>query len=154
MRLRIMIRFKGRHFIKDIILMAVRWYVSYSLSYRDIEELMLERGMSVDHSTLNRWVVYYSPLLEEEFRKNKKRKVGSSWRMDETYIKIKGVWHYLYRAVDKDGDTIDFMLSKKRDEPAVRAFFFKAIGSSVLPEKVTIDKSGANNAGLKAINFQ
>jgi putative transposase len=149
-----MISFKGRHFMKDIILMAVRWYVSYSLSYRNIEELMLERGMSVDHSTLNRWVVYYSPLLEEEFRKNRKRKVGSSWRMDETYIKIKKVWHYLYGAVDKDGDTIDFMLSKKRDEEVAKGFFIKAIGSSGLPEKITIDKSGANKAGVDAINLQ
>src|SRR5690349_11828776 len=124
--------------------MVVRWYVSYSLSYRDIEELMLERGTPVDHSTLNRWVIFYSPLLEEEFRKNNKRKVGSSWRMDETHIKIKGVWHYFYRAVDKDGNTIDFMLSKNRVEAAAKAFFTKAIDSNGLPEKITIDKSGAN----------
>src|SRR5580693_2005107 len=113
-----MISFKGKHFTKEIILMVVRWYVSYSLSYRDIEELMLERGIRVDHSTLNRWVIEYAPQLEEEFRKNYNRKVGLSWRMDETYIKIKGVWHYLYRAVDKDGDSIDFMLSKNRDTEA------------------------------------
>jgi putative transposase len=149
-----MISFKWRHFQKDIILVLVRWYLSYSLSYRDLEEIMLERGINVDHSTINRWVIHYSPLLEEEFRKNHKRKVGTSWRMDETYIKIKGVWHYLYRAVDKEGDTIDFMLSKKRDEAAAKAFFVKAIGSSGLPDKVTIDKSGANNAGLNAINLQ
>ena len=92
-----MTSFKWRHFQKEIILLVVRWYLSYSLSYRDIEEMMLERGTSVDHSTLNRWVIYYAPLLEDKFRKNHKRKVGSSWRMDETYIKIKGVWHYLYR---------------------------------------------------------
>lgn len=116
--------------------------------------MMLERGIHVDHSTINRWVIHYAPLLENEFRKNCKRKVGSSWRMDETYIKIKGVWHYLYRAVDKEGDTIDFMLSKKRDEASAKAFFVKAIGSSGLSEKVTIDKSGSNNAGLNAINFQ
>ena len=149
-----MISFKWRHFQKEIILLVVRWYLSYALSYRDLEEMMLERGINVDHSTINRWVIEYAPLLEEEFRKNYKRKVGSSWRMDETYIKIKGVWHYLYRAVDKKGDTIDFMLSKKRDEAAAKAFFVKAIGSSGLPEKVTIDKSGANNAGLNAINLQ
>lgn len=149
-----MIGFKGRHFMKEVILMVVRWYISYALSYRDIEELMLERGMAVDHSTLNRWVIHYAPLLEEEFRKNYKRKTGDSWRMDETYIKIKGQWNYLYRAVDKDGDTIDFMLSKNRDEAAAKAFFTKAIGSSGLPEKITIDKSGANKAGIDAINLQ
>jgi len=124
------------------------------LSYRNIEEMMLERGIKVDHSTINRWVIYYAPLLEEAFRKNYKRKVRSSWRMDETYIKIKGVRHYLYRAVDKEGAAIDFMLSMKRDEPAAKAFFEKAIGSNGLLEKVTIDKSGANNAGLNAINYQ
>ena len=149
-----MISFKWRHFQKEIILLVVRWYLSYSLSYRDIEEMMLERGINVDHSTINRWVIHYAPLLEDEFRKNHKRKVGSSWRMDETYIKIKGGWHYLYRAVDKAGDTIDFMLSKKRNETAAKAFFIKAIGSNGLPEKVTIDKSGANHAGLNAINLQ
>jgi putative transposase len=149
-----MISFKWRHFQKEIILLVVRWYVSYALSYRDLEEMMLERGIKVDHSTINRWVIYYASLLEDEFRKSYKRKVGSSWRMDETYIKIKGEWHYLYRAVDKFGNTIDFMLSKNRDEAAAKAFFIKAIGSSGLPEKVTIDKSSANNAGLNAINFQ
>ena len=153
-RINQMISFKWRHFQQEIILLVVRWYLSYSLSYRNIEEMMLERGIKVDHSTINRWVIYYAPLLEEAFRKNYKRKVGSSWRMDETYIKIKGVRHYLYRAVDKEGATIDFMLSMKRDEPAAKAFFEKAIGSNGLLEKVTIDKSGANNAGLNAINYQ
>lgn len=149
-----MISFKWRHFTKQMILMVVRWYSAYSLSYRDIEELMLERGMSVDHSTVNRWVVHFAPLLENEFRKTHKRKVGGSWRMDETYIKVKGKWNYLYRAVDKCGDTIDFMLSEKRDEAAAKAFFTKAIGDNGLPEKVTIDKSGSNNAALNAINLQ
>jgi putative transposase len=148
------ISFKGKHFIKDVILLVVRWYLSYSLSYRDIEEMMLERGTQVDHSTLNRWVVEYAPLLENEFRKNYKKKAGRSWRMDETYIKIRGVWHYLYRAVDKEGHTIDFMLSKNRDEAAAKAFFIKAIGSNGMPDKITIDKSGANQAGIDAINFQ
>ena len=134
--------------------MSVRWYLAYSLSYRDIEELMLERHVNVDHSTLNRWVIHYSPLLESKFRKHHKQMVGCSWRMDETYIKIKGVWYYLYRAVDKAGNTIDFMLSKHRDKPAAKAFFDKAIKSSGLPEVVTIDKSGSNKAGLDLINVQ
>jgi putative transposase len=140
--------------MKEIILMVVRWYASYALSYRDIEELMLERRVPVDHSTLNRWVICYAPLLEEEFRKHHKRKVGNSWRMDETYIRIKGLWKYFYRAVDKEGKTIDFMLSNNRNEAAAKAFFTKAIGSSGLPEKITIDKSGANKAGIDAINIQ
>jgi len=149
-----MISFKQRHFKQDVILMLVRWYVAYSLSYRDIEELASERGLKVDHSTINRWVIHYAPQLEENFRKRYKRPVGISWRMDETYIKVKGQWVYLYRAVDKEGKTVDFKLSEKRDEPAARAFFEKAIGSSGLPEKVTMDKSGANKAGMDAINLQ
>lgn len=148
-----MLIFKWRHFKKEIILMLVRWYLAYPLSYREIEELALERGLKVDHSTINRWVIKYSPQLEETFRKRHKRRVGSSWRMDETYIKVKGQWVYLYRAVDKEGNTIDFMLSDKRDEPAARAFFEKAIGSNGMPEKVTMDKSGANKAGIDTINL-
>lgn len=134
--------------------MLTRWYLAYSLSYRDIEELASERRFKVDHSTINRWVIHYSPQLEETFRKRSKRPVGISWRMDETYIKVKGQWVYLYRAVDKDGKTVDFMLSEKRDEPAARAFFEKAIGSSGLPDKVTMDKSGANKASMDTINLQ
>ena len=132
--------------------MAIRWYVAYALSYRNIEELMLERGVSVDHSTVNRWVIRYSPELETEFRKNHKKKTGSSWRMNETYVRVKGQWCYLYRAVDKSGETIDFMLSKKRDKKAAKAFFDKAIGSCGMPEKVTIDKSGSNLSALNEIN--
>ena len=131
----------------------MRWYLAYSLSYRDIEELMLERGVKVDHSTINRWVIKYAPLLEEAFRKSHKKSVNNSWRMDETYIKVKGVWHYFYRAVDKFGNTIDFMLSEKRDKTAAKAFFHKAIKLHGLPEKVTMDKSGANKAGIDAVNF-
>jgi len=148
-----MINFKQRHFKQEVILMLVRWYVAYSLSYRDIEELAAERGLKVDHSTVNRWVIHYSPQLEETFRKRYKRPVGISWRMDETYIKVKGQWVYLYRAVDKESQTVDFMLSEKRDEPAARAFFKKSIGSSGLPDKVTMDKSGANKAGIGTINL-
>ena len=133
--------------------MAVRWYVAYPLSYRNVEELLKERGSDTDHSAVQRWVVEYAPLLEESFRNKHKRKPGDSWRMDETYLKVKGKWHYLYRAVDKSGDTIDFMLSKKRDRKAALKFFKKAIGSSGMPNKVTIDKSGANTAALNRINL-
>lgn len=133
--------------------MAVRWYVAYNLSYRDIEELMAERGVNVDHSTINRWVIQYSPELLEAF-KTKKKSVNKSWRMDETYIKVKGEWNYLYRAVDKFGNTIDFSLTKNRNKKAARKFFKKAIKSHGVPEKITIDKSGANKAGIDSINIE
>jgi putative transposase len=92
---------------------AIYWYLRYALSYRDIEELMAERGVKIDHSTVQRWVVKYTEMLENAFRK-KKKSVGTSWRMDETYVKIKGNWCYLYRAVDKENNTIDFLLTDKR----------------------------------------
>ena len=107
------ISFKGAHFPPEVILMGVRWYVAYPLSTRHVEELMEERGVEVDHSTINRWVIKYSPLLEEAFHR-RKRPVWVSWRMDETYVKVKGEWRYLYRAVDKQGQTVDFLLSKTR----------------------------------------
>ncbi len=116
------ISFKGRHYPKEIILTAVRWKLAYPLSYRNIEELMEERGVSVDHSTVQKWVVRYAPQLEQEFRKSK-RKLADSWKMGETYIKVNGKQVYLYRAVDKYGNTVDFMLSEKRDRKAVLAFF-------------------------------
>jgi Transposase and inactivated derivatives len=147
-----MISFKFRQFKKEIILMLVRWYVAYALSYRDIEELALERGLSVDHSTINRWVVYYAPKLEKQFRRKYKKKVSGSWRMDETYLKIKGKDVYLYRAVDKFGKTIDFLFLEKRDKPAAMSFFVKALGQHGIPEKVTMDKSGANKAAIDEIN--
>ena len=131
--------------------MAVRWYVAYPLSYRHVEEMLKERGLKIDHSTIQRWVVEYSPQLEKEFRKHKKA-VERSWRMDETYIKIKEEWQYLYRAVDKIGQTIDFYLSKHRDAASAKRFFQKAIRSSGKPEKVNIDKSGSNTAALNNIN--
>ena len=143
--------FKGRHFKSDLILQCVRWYCSYALSYRDIEEMMGERGVSVDHSTLQRWVVKYAPQLEKRFRKKKRPTVGN-WFMDETYIKVKGKWTYYYRAVDKQGHTLDFLLCAKRDKKAALRFFKKMLGSSGLPDKVTIDKSGSNRSALVHLN--
>ena len=131
--------------------MAVRWYLAYSLSYRQVEELLAERGIYVDHTTIHRWVVEYSPKLLKKFYKCKK-KIHKSWRMDETYIKVKGKWHYLYRAVDKLGQTIDIYLSKRRDTASAKLFFQRAFRSSGVPEKVNIDKSGSNTAALKVIN--
>ena len=147
-----MVDMKGSHFPKDVILYGVWCYVRFSLSYRDIEELMLERGVSVDHSTLQRWVEKYSPLIAAQGQKRKRATAGS-WRMDETYIKVKGTWCYLYRAVDKHGDTLDFWLSEKRDEAAATQFFKRTIENNGLPEKVVIDKSGANLAGLENMNI-
>ena len=115
------VSFKGAHFPTDIILMGVRWYVAYSLSTRQVEELMAERGVTVDHATINRWVIKYSPQLEEAFHR-RKRSVWIRWRMDETYIRVKGEWRYLYRAVDKNGQTIDFLLTEQRDERAAKRF--------------------------------
>jgi transposase-like protein len=145
--------FKGAHFPQDIILMGVRWYLAYPLSTRHIEELMLERGVHVDHSTINRWVVRYSPQLEAAFHR-RKRPVWISWRMDETYIRVKGEWGYLYRAVDKHGNTIDFLLTEQRDEAAALRFLKKAIRRHNVPEKITIDGSAANEAAIKSYNAE
>ena len=131
----------------------MRWYLRYRLSYRDVQELMAERGVEVNYSTLNRWVVAYAPLLAAEAQR-RKRGVGLSWRLDETYIKIRGQWKYLYRAVDKDGDTIDFLLTAKRDAKAALRFIRQAIRNNRMPDKINIDKSGANTAAIKAYNAE
>src|SRR5881296_112741 len=132
------INFKGTHFPQDIILMGVRGYLAYPLSYRHVEELLEERGVPIDHATIQRGVVQYSPLLAAAFHR-RKRPVWVSWRMDETYIKVQGQWYYLYRAVDKTGQTIDFLLTAQRDEHAAKRFLTKAIGRNGLPETITID---------------
>lgn len=147
-----MIDFKGSHYPKDVVLFAVFFYVRYAVSYRDLEEIMAERGIAVDHATLNRWVVKYSPLIACEAHR-RKSKGSRSWRMDETYIRVKGKWVYLYRAVDKHGKTLDFMLSEHRNEDAASTFFARTIGNNGWPEKVVIDKSGANLAGLQNMNW-
>jgi len=145
------ISFKGRHFRREMILQCVRWYLAYGLSYRDMEEIMEERGFCVDHSTIHRWVTHYSPLLLSAFRK-KKRKPGVRWRMDETYIRVKGEWKYYYRAVDRDGETIDFLLTSKRDKKAALRFLSKAINNNGKPSLINIDKSGANTAAINQYN--
>ena len=147
-----MISFSGAQFPKDVILYAVFFYVRYGVSYRDLEEIFVERNVKVDHSTLNRWVIKYSSSLAVAAKKSK-RAVTTSWRVDETYIQVKGQWVYLYRAVDKFGDTVDFMLSEKRDEAVATAFFKQAIDNNGFPKKVVMDKSGANYAGLENINI-
>src|SRR5437762_4569906 len=152
-RVTMAISFKGAHFPQEIILMGVRWYLAYPLSYRHVEELMEERGVPIDHATIQRWVVKYSPQLEEAFHR-RKRPVWVSWRMDETYIKVQGQWYYLYRAVDKTGQTIDFLLTEQRDEAAAKRFLTKAIRRHGVPEKITIDGSAANEAAIKSSNAE
>jgi putative transposase len=132
-------------------LTCVRWYVAYPLSYRQLEEMMQERGASVDHSTINRWVLKYSPQCDEAFHR-RKRPVYVSWRLDETYIRVRGQWHYLYRAVDKAGQTIDFLLTAHRDEPAAKRFRAKAIHRHGVPETLTIDGSEATAAAVRYYN--
>ncbi|MBX9488592.1 IS6 family transposase [Yersinia enterocolitica] len=143
--------FKRLHYPVDIIAQCVRWYLAYALSLRNLEEMMAERGVIVDHSTLHRWVIRLVQLLDKTFRRHKCT-VVRRWSMDETYIKIKGQWKYLYRAVDTVGQTIDFLLTARRDAAAALRFFRKATRHHGEPEIVTIDKSGANRAALTTLN--
>ncbi|AZQ65616.1 IS6 family transposase (plasmid) [Flammeovirga pectinis] len=145
------ISFKGQRFPQEIILHAVYLKLRFSLSYRDIEELLSMRNLLIDHSSIQRWVDKYSPLLSEQMKKRKKF-VGDSWYWDETYIKVNGVWMYLHRAVDKEGNTIDFYLSKNRDKKAALTFLRKAMGGNATPLKISIDKSGANISALDHLN--
>ena len=145
--------FKGCHFPSEIILETIRYYHAYKLSYREIEEIQRERGVQIDHSTIHRWVIKFTPILEHNLR-YKKKPVSRSWRMDETYIKVKGTWLYYYRAVDKFGDVIDYYLSLKRDEEAAKSFLNKAIAQNGLPEKIVIDGSQSNHAAIDAMNIQ
>ena len=143
--------FKGHCFPRSIILYAVYCKLRFGLSYRDIEELLAIRGVQVDHATIQRWVFKFSPLIDQEFRK-RKQPVGRRWRMDETYIKVKGEWRYLYRAVDKAGNTVDFLLTKFRRRMSAQSFLIKAINQNGVPEIINIDKSGANTSAIRVYN--
>jgi transposase, IS6 family len=142
--------FKWRHFQAEIILLCVRWYLRFSLSYRGLEEIMQERGLRVDHTTISRWVQRYAPELEKRCRPHLKG-TTDSWRVDETSVKVKGAWMYLYRAVDSEGKTLEFHLSAARDAQTAKRFFAKALGTShtVTPRVITVDK---NAASPKALN--
>jgi putative transposase len=131
-------------------LACVRWYAAYPLSLRNLEETMAERGVIVDHAMVHRWALKILPVLAMVFR-GRERPVGSSWRMDETYIKVGGQWKYLYRAVDRLGQTVDFLLTAHRDVAAARRFFERAIDRHDVPEKIAIDKSGANTSAIKGM---
>ena len=144
---------KRLHYPLEVMLTCVRWYVAYPLSLRHLEEMMAERGIAVDHSTVHRWAIKLLPALEKAFRRCK-RAVGKSWRMDETYVKVRGEWKYLYRAVDKEGNTVDFLLRARRNKAAAQRYFEKSIQQNGVPETVTIDKSRANLAALHAVNAE
>jgi putative transposase len=126
-------------------------YVRYMESYRDLDEIMAERDVRVDHATLNRWLARYSPLIASTAR-SRKAPSDRPWRMDETCIKVTGEWVYLYRAVDKLGKTLDFMLSKRRNKNAATKFFARALEVNSLPLKIVIDSGGGNTAGISAVN--
>jgi transposase-like protein len=141
--------FSGRHFDQSVILLRVRWYLAYNLSLRDLEEMMAERGIHVDHSTVHHWVVHFSPLLLERFNQ-RKRPVTSKWHVDETYIRVRGRWMYLYRAIDSLGETVEFFFSEHRDLLAAKRFIRKAFARHGRPERIVIDGSQTNHEAIIA----
>lgn len=136
--------FKGRQFTAEVILWAVRWYLMFPISYRDLELMLLDRGVEVDHTTIFRWIQAYAEELEKRIRPHLRMSNGS-WRVDETYVRVKGRWMYLYRAVDSRGQTIDFLLAARRDTAAAKRFFRKALAQphTVNPRTLTVDKNPA-----------
>ena len=141
---------KRLHFPLEVMLVCVRWYAAYPLSLCNLEEMMAERGVLVDHATVHRWALKMLPVLAAVFR-GRKLSVGKSWRVDETYVLAGGQWKYLYRAVDKLGKTVDFLLTAHRDVAAARRFFERAIDLHDVPVSVTIDKSGADTAAVRGL---
>ena len=163
--------FKWRHFQQEIILLNVRWYLRYPLSYRNLEEMMLERGLDVDHSTIGRWVLAYSPEIDERTRRHLKL-TNDSWKVDETYVKVNGEWKYLYRAVDSESNTLDFMLSARRNKKAAKRFwlrpyaeetsaravrFFKKVlkaRHNRQPRVINVDKNAAYPPAIKELKSE
>jgi transposase-like protein len=139
--------FKGRHFDRSVILLCIRWYLAYNLSLRNLEEMMAERGISVDHATIHRWVVRYSPELLKRFNV-RKRAVTGKWHVDETYIKVRGRWMYLYRAIDSNGDTVEFWFSERRNLIAAKRFLRKALKRHGRPERIVVDGSQTNREAI------
>lgn len=139
--------FKGRHFGRSVILLCVRWYLAYNLSLRNLKEMMAERGIELDHSPIHRWAIYFSPRLLERFN-HRKCTVTRKWNFDETYIRVKGEWMYLYRAIDGNGDTVEFYFSKDRDLKAAKRFICKALARHGRPDCITIDGSQTNRLAI------
>ena len=144
--------FKWKHYQPDIILLTVRWYLRYNLSFPDLVEMMEERGLPIAHTTIMRWVHQYGPELDERVRRHLKQ-TNDSWRVDETYIKVKGQWMYLYRAVDSEGNTIDFYLSESIDTKAAKCFFKKALAAFHVskPRVITVDKNPAYPVAIQQL---
>jgi transposase-like protein len=145
--------FKGRHFDQEIIVLCVRWYLAFKLSSRDLVQMMAERGIGLAHTTILRWVQRYVPEFEKRWNRYA-LPVGNSWRVDETYIKVRGQWVYLYRAVDKEGRTVDFLLSRRRDIAAAKRFFSRAVKQHGAPRVITLDGYAASHQAvdkLKAV---
>src|SRR5215471_359192 len=136
--------FSGRHFDRQIIILWVSWYTSFKLSFRDLVIMMADRGISLAHTTILRWVRHYLPEFEKRWKRYA-RSVGGSWRMDETYIKVRGQWVYLYRAVDKAGQTVDFFQSRNRDVNAAKSFLRSAMKHTRAPTKITLDAYAASH---------
>jgi transposase-like protein len=145
--------FKGRHFDQEIILLCVRWYLSFKLSSRDLVQMMTERGIVLAHTTILRWVQRYVPEFEKRWNRYA-RPVNGSWRCDETYIKVKGRWTYLYRAVDKYGQTVDFLLSERRDVAAAKRFFSKAMRHNGMPRVITLDAYAASHRAVRELKSE
>jgi transposase-like protein len=149
--------FKWRHFEGAIILWAVRWYCKYGISYRELEEMLKERGVDVDHTTIYRWVQHYAPELQRRLKWYFKGTQGGSWRVDETYIKVKGHWKYLYRAVDAKGYTVDFYLSQTRNAAAAKRFLGKALYKKKeweLPHTINTDKAAAYGVAIQELKAE
>jgi transposase-like protein len=145
--------FKGRHFDHEFIILCVRWYLSYKLSSRDLVNMMGERGIELAHTTILRWVQRYVPEFEKCWSQYA-RSVGGSWRCDETYINVKGRWTYLYRAVDKQGRTVDFLLTAKRDAAAAKRFFQKAMNRNGMPRVITLDAYAASHRAVRELKAE
>ena len=147
--------FRWRHFEGSIIVLCMKWYLSYQLSYRNVEEMMVDRGLCVDHSTISRWVLRYAPEIKKKCRKML-RPTNDSYRVDETYIKVKGHWKYLYRAIDSNGDTIDFMLSATRNQKAAERFLRRALNAEHAHSSrvINVDKNPAYPPAVEVLKAE